>query len=198
MASHSPTTTYPTGTVTGLIGGDRMTAKTSEVLRARLAPVAAPAIAVLDDDQQAVLAALAARLLPQDGQPTPIDLAGTLHHRLAAGLGDGWRYAVLPPDPEMVGRGLNALDSTAGGFVALVGAAQDTVLHEVQSGRAAGPVWGGVDPARWFEEVLAMLVDIYYSHPLAQEDIGYLGMADARGWQATGFGARRGFEPEPA
>lgn len=193
---------YPANSITGLIGTTLMTPITSAVLRRRLEPVAEPAAPLLDAGQLAVLSAVAARLIPQGDREPPIDLAAALHHRLSKGDGDGWRYADLPPDGETVARGLLALDASAvavsrHSFAALDGAKQDELLREVQFGRAVGPCWAGISPARWFEELLAALVDVYYAHPLAQEEIGYLGMADARGWQAVGLNARAAHEPEP-
>ena len=60
-----------------------------------------------------------------------------------------------------------------------------------------GGVWDTVPPVRWFEEMLAELVECYYSHPLAQEDIGYVGMADAPGWPALGLDVLDPREPRP-
>jgi hypothetical protein len=39
----------------------------------------------------------------------------------------------------------------------------------------------------WFEELLVEASEIYFAHPLAQQAMGYLGMADAQGWTATGL-----------
>lgn len=52
-----------------------------------------------------------------------------------------------------------------------------------------------MDAALYFEELLALVVDIYYAHPLASEEIGYTGMADAHGWQAIGLDERETHEP---
>ena len=51
--------------------------------------------------------------------------------------------------------------------------------------------------ARFFEEMLSEVVALYYSHPLAQEEIGYVGMADARGWPRVGPGELEAHEPRP-
>jgi hypothetical protein len=52
-----------------------------------------------------------------------------------------------------------------------------------------------MDGALYFEELLALVVDVYYAHPLASEEIGYIGMADAHGWQAIGLDQRETHEP---
>jgi hypothetical protein len=81
------------------------------------------------------------------------------------------------------------------GLASLPGAERDAVLRAVQSGEAPGEVWAQMDAACYFEELLALLVDIYYAHPLALEEIGYVGMADAHGWQAIGLDQREAHEP---
>jgi hypothetical protein len=40
-----------------------------------------------------------------------------------------------------------------------------------------------------------LATETYYAHPLAQEEIGYAGMADARGWRAIGLDEREAHEP---
>jgi hypothetical protein len=70
-------------------------------------------------------------------------------------------------------------------FGALRSEEQDEVLLRVQTGTAQGDTWQSLDSARFFEELLADLAEAYYSHPLAQEEIGYVGMADARAGHAS-------------
>lgn len=193
---------YPTGAVTGLIGGTLMTPVTAAALQARLSPPAEDGSPVLDARQLDLLAAVTTRLIPQRDRPSPINLVRAFHVRLMHGAGDGWRYADMPADEAAHRRGLDALDASAAmafgaDFLRLEPARQDELLGQVQLGQVADAPWHGVSPARWFEEVLAMLVDIYYAHPLAQEEIGYAGMADARGWPAVGIASRAPHEPEP-
>ena len=148
------------------------------------------------------------RLIPQPERPRPIDLAGTLDTRLAnlqrqGGGGDGWRYAVMPPDRTMHAMGIDGIEQSARAifgraFTRLSDPEQDAVLSAVQAGRAGGSIWAAMDGALYFEELLAMVADIYYSHPLASEEIGYAGMADAHGWQAIGLNEREAHEPVSA
>ena len=44
-----------------------------------------------------------------------------------------------------------------------------------------------MDAGRFFEELLAELTENYYAHPLAQEEIGYVGMADLPKWVNIGL-----------
>jgi hypothetical protein len=86
---------------------------------------------------------------------------------------------------------------SAPAFVALRGVEQDEVLRRVQTGTAPGDTWHSLDSARFFEELLADLAEAYYSHPLAQEEIGYVGMADAAGWARIRLDELEDREPLP-
>ena len=112
------------------------------------------------------LHAVARRLVPHD--PLELDLVGPIDHRLTQGDSKGWRYADLPPEVNPYGSLLEALP---GGFLELDGDAQDALLEGLQQSFP-----------RAFEDLLAELVEVYYSHPLVQVRIGYFGFADAQGW----------------
>ena len=193
--------TYPAGTVRALLPTDLVTPATRDVLQGRLSGetpdprfFAAPELDLL----QAALA----RLFADPEAPTARTLALCIDARLADGKSDGWRYDALPPDGEAARRGLRGLDQTAqalhgSGFVALDAARQEAVLAAVQKGNPPGEVWQTLSAARFFEELLAEATEAYYSHPLAQEEIGYVGMADARGWTRIAMNEREPWEPLP-
>ena len=190
---------YPPGTVRALIESDLVTPATRRALRERMRrqPVSPR---FFDPDAFRTILAASARLIPQRERDRPVDLAGALDARLADGDGDGWRYAKMPPDRIMHAKGAVGLDQTAQamfgcGFSQALAADRDAVLRAVQSGTAPGEIWQEMDAACYFEELLALLVDIYYAHPLALEEIGYAGMADGHGWQAIGLDEHEAHEP---
>ena len=193
--------TYPEGTVRALLRSPEVTPATRRALEERLAHRAA-APQFFDADELVTLRALCTRLLAMDTRPLQVDVAAAIDERLAKGDSDGWRYAVLPPDGEWHKRALHALDAMARRafdkrFHDLDAKSCDAILADVDAGRASGPEWAGMDPVRAFEEMLAETCELFFSHPLASEEIGYVGMADAHGWQAIGLGARAPREPEP-
>ncbi|QXQ07326.1 gluconate 2-dehydrogenase subunit 3 family protein [Sphingosinicellaceae bacterium] len=146
-----------------------------------------------------ILDAVAARLIPHE--VPGLDLGRELRRRLGAGTRSGWRHADMPDDATLFELGLGALDAAAHGmfsrdFVGLDVEQQDEVLRAIQFNRVSGPEWKGIKPDRFFEELLAALVDIFYAQPVALDEIGYAGFADARGWQAVGLEARAAHEPE--
>ncbi len=147
------------------------------------------------------LRAVCARLVPQP-HPGAVDIAGAIDTRLADGIGDGWRYDAMPSDGEAYERGLVGLDETAremsgGAFIALSGERQDAVISAVEGGSPAGATWRSLPARRFFEDLLAEAIEAYYSHPLGQEEIGYLGLADAPGWQLIQLGERHPRETPP-
>ena len=194
---------YPPGSIHMLIESDLVTPPTREALRARLRTPAVVVPRFFSAAAFETVCAVCDRLIPQAEHPRPIDLAGTLDTRLADGEGDGWRFAVMPPDALMHAMGLDGIDQAAtamfgGAFSGLPDADQDAVLSAVQAGRAQGSIWGAMEAVLYFEELLALVTDIYFSHPLASEEIGYAGMADAHGWQAIGLDEREAHEPVSA
>lgn len=196
-----PMPLYPSGTVRALLETDLVTPQTRAVLTARLEhlnPKAAPQ--VLDDAAFATLRAMCTLLLPQPERENPIDLAGAIDDRLARGEGNGWRYAALPPDADAYRLGLQGVDECAlfmfgASYVELDPGRQKEVLEAIQRGEPAGAVWNEIPARRFFEELLAELVESYYSHPLALDEIGYAGFADAHGWQEIGLGRLTPHEP---
>lgn len=189
---------YPAGSVVALLATDLVTPPTRHALAKRLERLPPSEPRFFDAAAFRTMRAVCAKLIPQ---PEPfIDLAAALDARLADGPGDGWRYSSLPPDGELHGAGAAGIDEAASlrfgrGFAELPADEQDSVLRLIEAGAAPGSVWAQIDGARYFEELLAALVDIFYAHPLAQGEIGYAGMADARGWTLIGLDEREAHEP---
>jgi len=190
---------YPVGTVRALLRTDAVTPPTRKALEDRLAalPVAVPRF--LDAAGFATLQAVCARLLPG----VSIDVAGPIDARLADGSGDGWRYDALPPDREAYRAGMAGFNEAAQalfgqGFAGLAPEDQDKVVQAVQDGSPPGAAWQRLPAARFFEELLAEATEVHFAHPLAQESIGYVGMADAPGWQRIGLNEREDREPSPS
>ncbi len=143
---------------------EHVTAPTREVLEARLHDRFQRSY--FREDEFRVLQAASARLVPHD--PTQMDLTGCVDDRLANGRTDGWHYADTPPDGEALRALLGALPAD---FMDLGGEEQDTHLRGVKQ-----------QFPHVFEDLLAELTETYYSHPVVQVSIGYVGFADAPRW----------------
>jgi hypothetical protein len=194
--------------VLDLLDTPAVTPATRRVMTARLAgePGLAPGEGApprfLDGAAFATLRAACARLLAiGDGEePSAAWVAAAIDHRLARGASDGWRYDALPPDGDAYRRALAGLDALAMAehdrpFPALDGDAQDALLARMQRGDVHGEAWHRLDARRCFEELLAECVECRYAHPLALDEIGYAGYADAPGWRAIGLDEREPREP---
>lgn len=204
VALHSvgktPAPHYPAGTVRALLDTDHLTPRTREVLRSRLAPGSPQAPRFFNAQAFTTLQAACSRLIPQAHRLEPVNLAGAIDSRLADGKGDGWRYDTMPPDGKAYLLGLRGLEESAHqqfsmSFIELQATQQDALLTAAQHDDLRSGVWEELPPQRFFEELLTELTECYYSDPLTQEEIGYVGMADAHGWQAIGLNQTELREP---
>lgn len=151
-------------------------------------------------EEFALLQAICDRLIPQDDQLQRIDVAGGIDKRLTDHKSDGWRYNTMPADQEAYRLGLKGMEETANllfeqSFLELPYEQQDEVLKALQAKEAPGNTWQTLAADRFFEELLAEAVENYYSHPIAQEEIGYVGMADVPTWQKIGLNQLENREP---
>ena len=190
---------YPSGSVRALLDSRYVTEPTRGALQARLdARDGEPRF--FDPAAYATLSSVCDRLIPQTDREAPVPVAIEIDRRLAQGLSDGWRYDTLPPDANALEQGLRGIDQSAESlfgaqFISLAAAQQDHVLQAVQRGEASGDAWRTLPAQRFFEDLLAEAAEIYFSHPLAQEELGYAGMADSYGWRAIGLDQREPLEP---
>ena len=192
---------YPEGTVRALLETDLVTPATRAALEARLAPQTDYEPQFFDADTYQLLRAVAARVFPQPDRATPIEMAPNVDARLLEGRADGWRYDAMPPDREAYRLGLGGINQAAQAgfqqlFVALSAEQQDVIIGQLAAGEAPGENWQEVPQDKFFEEMLAELTESYYAHPLAQEEIGYVGMADVPGWTNIGLNELEPREPE--
>ncbi|WP_407541592.1 hypothetical protein Q0M94_19060 (plasmid) [Deinococcus radiomollis] len=151
-----------------LISSSMLTPATRGALNARLdPPPAAPRL--FTSQEFALLELVSVCLVPHD--PAALPLAARIDARLNQGITDGWRYDQLPPDAEAYQQLLASLPA-------------DFRMTD-DAGRHAALTQAQRDHPKIFEELLAELAEGYYSDPLNQLSIGYVGFADARGWTET-------------
>ena len=140
------------------------------------------------------------RLMAQDSNSRILNVAVHIDERLHRKTGNGWRYDNMPADDQMYMKGLKGISETAQLafnkiFIGLTDDQQVEVLRSIQQGSAKGVVWQELPPQRFFEELLAEATEIFFSHPLVQDEMGYAGMADAKGWERIGLNEREKIEP---
>jgi len=193
---------YPRGFLAALLDSEAVTDATRRALTARVAAAPSTSPAFFTPGELGTLQAICARLIPQPPDRAPIDITAVVDERLAHGMGNGWRYVSMPPDGEAYRQSLQAVDETARArfgheFTRLRGDQQDRVLLAVQFDEVTTRTWTGLSPSRFLEELLAEIAEVYYSHPVVQEEIGYAGFADARGWTRVGLDQLDDVEPRP-
>jgi hypothetical protein len=192
---------YPQGTVQALLLTDMVSPNTRSALQKRLQKEDVTVPRFFDADIYLTLRAVCMRLIPQAEPERMVNLAGCLDSTLAEGKGNGWRYDAMPTDDKAFIIGLDGINKTSVlrfglSFHLLTAKGQDEILALIQSGAATGPAWQIIQADLFFEELLTALVEIYYSHPFAKEDIGEVAMADAKGWQKIGLNDLETHEPQ--
>lgn len=183
-----------------LIASPRVSPQTRSILLKRAEPDPPDySPKALIPDQLHTLRAMTARIIPQTSAII-IDLAARIDTNLATGKGDGWRYAVLPPDIQAYQTGLQQLDDCARKlksipFDRLAPEAQDALLTAMADGRLQSPHF---DMKLWFEDVRADATQVFVAHPQTLARMGYSGIGDnEHGFVQLGIGQRESWEPEP-
>ncbi|MBB3173621.1 pimeloyl-ACP methyl ester carboxylesterase [Endobacter medicaginis] len=172
-----------------LIDGVRVSAGTRAVLQARVQAEPPPA----PEAMAACLEAVAGWCLPG------VAAEGLVRAAVAAceGGGDGWRFAILPPDAQAWREGVAALDRRAGGALAGLDArARDRLLDEIASGDVAVS-----REAAFVADVQAALARLHVARPQQMAEMGYDGPAYGGdtprlpGFAPVGIGVVEPWEP---
>ena len=191
-----------------------MSARTRDILLDRSRPDdRSVAPATLTPEAFAVLRAVIDRVLPQR-PATRIAIEARIDAALAAGEGDGWRFALLPPDAEAYRIALRTLQEAAraahgSDYEALNTRHQDELLERGAAGQldVAGaspgqPLFSAQQMKLWFEDLRGDAVRIYVSHPATLARMGYSGIANGgdgerkQGFVLLGAGEREPWEPK--
>lgn len=172
--------------VNTLLNSDTVTEPTRKALQERM-EIASGKNHFFSDELFNLLSIVCDRLMDQDTENRVVNVAVFIDERLKANTCDGWRYNDMPPDDEMLVKGLEGINETAviifqKKFIDLKKEEQLKILKEIQQGSAAGNTWKELPPKKFFQELLAEAVEIFFSFPAVQMSIDYRGMADAKGW----------------
>jgi hypothetical protein len=178
--------------------GESFDDTTRRVLRTRLDNM--PPRRFFTEHEWALSDALAARILPQPEREPPIPITPWIDAQLHDNIGEGFRYAHMPPQREAWRHGLASIDAEARyrhdqGFVELAPAAADALLAAIERGDVNPAIWQHVHPQWFFITVLVKtMAGFYYSHPDAWSEIGFGGPASPRGYVRLGFDQRDPWE----
>jgi hypothetical protein len=162
--------------------------QTRAVVRQRLEEV--PPIRFFTIEEAGLLAAIAERIVPQPerSESEKVPVVPWIDQKLYEDKRDGYRYEEMPPQRDAWRLGLRGIAETAQAlfaekeFIDLDPVSQDVVLTHVARGNPDGDTWKQIAAGRFFRDILcATIVKIYYSHPLAWNEIGYNGPSSPRG-----------------
>ena len=160
-----------------------------------------PPLRFFSEDEANLMQAVCARILPQDDRDDAhqVPLVPGIDQRLAEGRTDGYRYEKMPLDTEAYHLGLQGINDAAQarcgkGFVELSPTDQDAVLKTLHDGKPDGgeDVWDKMPVHRFWMLLVQDVVEQYYAHPFAWDEIGFGGPAYPRAY----FRLERG-DPEP-
>ncbi len=160
--------------------------KTREVINRRLALPTEPRF--LTAEEYALVAAVAARIVPQPKHRPPVPVAALVDHQLDRDQADGYRHAGMPRLREAWRQGLRALAAEAQAahdapFEQLRTDDQDALLTRMEKGKLKHPAWGDMSSAAFFKHRLAHdIVHAYFAHPTSWNEIGWGGPASPRGY----------------
>ena len=147
-----------------------------------------PPIRFFDEREAATLAAFCNIVTAQDSEPR-IPVLNYIDEKLFDGKRDGWQYYDLPDDDEVwhgVARGLDDEAQAFESFAAAPNDVQADIVGRFAKADLHGGVWGTLNTARAFSVVMRYVVQAFYSHPWAWNEIGFGGPAYPRGYAAFG------------
>jgi hypothetical protein len=163
---------------------------------------AASQVRFFNPREAAALRAFCDVAIGQDGEPR-VPVLEMVDDRLASGRGAGYRHVDLPPDGELWRRVAAGLDEEAarrgaGGFAELGADDRLEVVGAFAGAELSGGAWEGLPLARAWSVVMRDVVEAFYSHPWAWNEIGFAGPAYPRGYARLAPGQREAWEPDEA
>lgn len=172
---------------------------TRNVVLARVEQV--PPVRFFTPEEARLMQAVCDRLLPQDDRDDAhkIPILNYIDERLYSRRIDGYRFEDMPPDHEAHRLGLQAIEAIAQhlyhtAFLQLDQTQQDTVLKSIHDAQppAAHEIWQKMSVTHFWMLLLQDVLDAYYAHPYAWDEIGFGGPAYPRGYMRL-----EGGKPEP-
>ena len=193
-------TAYGNKNFNDLLNTNLITKKTRQVLVSRINEKEGTAL-FFTAYQFNILTIVCDLLMAQNSAKRICNPAIAIDKRLAAGKADGWRYDAMPDDRIAFVNGIDGIDEFAFAmykkpFQKLNLSDQIYLLEKIQKGETIGNKWNKIIATLFFEDLLSEVTAIFYSHPVVQQEIGFVGMADANGWKNIGLDSKDNIEPD--
>jgi gluconate 2-dehydrogenase subunit 3-like protein len=164
-------------------------AATRAVVLGRLSP--GSELSFFTDEQAPTVRAFCDVVLAQDAEPR-VPAVELVDRKLASGRLDGYQYEDMPDDRETWRLVLAGLDATAlewhgrSSFADCEPLDQEGIVKELAEGRLQGAAWASIDVARAWEVCTRTMLEAFYSHPWAWNEIGFGGPAYPQGYMRLG------------
>ncbi|HEY4376176.1 MAG TPA: gluconate 2-dehydrogenase subunit 3 family protein [Acidimicrobiales bacterium] len=179
---------------------DTWDAATTRVIDERMRIQVGDPLRFFTDDEAPTGRAFCDTCTAQDHEPR-IPVLEMVDRRLAAGQLDGYQYAGMPDDRDTWRLVLAGLDEVArdrygqGSFAASDPDTAGGIIGQFSEGNLRGAAWDRIDVSRAWSVCTRMILDAFYSHPWAWNEIGFGGPAYPRGFMRMGpIGVREPFE----
>ncbi len=160
-----------------------------------------PPIRYFTLNEASLMLAVCNRLLPQDDRDEAhkIPVVNYIDNRLYNRRIDGYQFEDMPPDHEAYRLGLQAIEAIAQhmygtSFEELDQTQQDTVLKSIHDANppAGDDIWQKMSVKHFWILIMQDVLDAYYAHPYAWDEVGFGGPAYPRGYMRLEKG-----QPEP-
>jgi hypothetical protein len=150
-----------------------------------------PAIRFFTPEQAKTLEAFCDVVMHQYREPR-IPVLAFVDEKLLEGRLDGFRYDDMPDDREtwrLVAKGLDESarrEWRAESFAGAPATVREDVVRTFACGKLRGGVWDDLNCERAWRVVTRAIVEAFYAHPWAWNEIGFGGPAYPRGYAAFG------------
>jgi hypothetical protein len=157
-----------------------------------------PAIRFFDKVEAATLGAFLDVFLGQHDEPR-IPALAYLDAKLHEGRSDGYRHVGLPNDRalwRLIARGLDevAVQQGSSSFADAPPALRERIVGSFADAQLRGANWHGIDQKLAWSTATAHMVDAFWSHPWAWNEMGFPGPAYPRGYARLGPDQRERWE----
>lgn len=152
--------------------------------------------------EAAALGAFCDTVTAQDEEPR-VPVLPYIDEKLHDGNFDGYQHADMPDDRDawrLVARGLDEAARARGAESYGEGSPEmrREICAELAAGELRGGVWDDLPPTLAWALVMRAVLEAFYSHPWAWNEIGFGGPAYPRGYARLGIGQREAWEGEEA
>lgn len=148
----------------------------------------------LELEEAELLRAICAQLIDDHRAEVIQFVIGHIDETLHQQVGEGQRKPGVPAESELVRGGLALLNKACllqskQPYYQLPSESQHELIRAISESRAQpASVWDWFPQTAWFQKLLKLTVEAYYSHPTIWSEIGYGGPAYPRGYVRAGVG----------